>query len=621
MLTPSPGSAARLATALAIAVIVAGCASAGTPQSAAPGSAAPSGPASGSINASPPPPPEPRNAWERALFDTDDHGDYTTDAALRLFATAFGPLPGVDVQADVTGIHDRTVAIDAVRRHWAELSAAQRTAVEAAIATPEGAKHLSIPPASGLLTTAALEQPSDGRSARIQQAVDSTASLVTEWAPKFRQEIAGHIGFDVPGVIDLAYDVPTLTPVGNPKGVVYGDAEPSWPGGTFGQCHLNLYSSVNEEDTAGILDTLAHELFHCFQFAGYGGLAAYTQAPRWVLEGQADWVGGTLTDGASSLEGGDWYWYLKWPQQSLFKRSYDAIGFYEHLKETGTDPWTIFRPMWNAGGDNIAIFRAANADREDFYDSWASSVLRDPTRGPAWTTDGRPGAQPTAAYQPIFIGISDGMTAEIGTAYATNDIRVFDIAADFVHIAVEGHGRLSDGAIDTTDLGDVTFCVVGHQCTSSCPNGDQAPPTAGTIAPEFALAMSGALDGTLATVEAKDLKEACETPHPSATPSEFCQQYRDLLIWWKRNPSTTTVPTKEWSGEIVNRSLAMYHVAPPEMQPWVAIVFRTYATYTDVNVYADIPASGPSAADLPQAGMAMDAYCGIKRNAQGWIQE
>src|SRR5688500_18395139 len=74
---------------------------------------------------------EPRNAWERALDAIDPTtGTFAKDDALRLFATAFGPLPGVDVPQDLTGITDRTIAIAAVMNHADALTPEQLAAVE-----------------------------------------------------------------------------------------------------------------------------------------------------------------------------------------------------------------------------------------------------------------------------------------------------------------------------------------------------------------------------------------------------------------------------------------------------------------------------------------------------------
>ncbi|HEX8025186.1 MAG TPA: basic secretory protein-like protein, partial [Candidatus Limnocylindrales bacterium] len=436
---------------------------------------------------------------------------------------------------------------------------------------------------------------------------DSATAILTEWAPKLRQEIAGHLGFDIPNSIELTWDLPYLHSVAAPKEALFGDALATWPGGTFGRCYVAIYSEINVANPAELVDVLSHEMFHCFQFAGYGTQEAEHAAPQWVVEGQAEYVGGDLSGGTSRAERVSWSWYLTWPQQSLFQRAYDAVGFYEHLKETGTDPWTIFRAMWSAPANDVAIFQASGADRESFYDSWASSVMRDPGRGPAWTTDGYPGARPTDHLQPITIGITDGTTIGFSAAFVTNDVRLFNVGADMVHISVEGHGRLSDGSIDTTDVQDVWYCIDGHTCSTQCTPGT-GPDIAGGLAPLFALAISGALDGTIATVEAKDIKDVCQTPQPSPTDDEFCIRYRAFLAW--AAPYQGDV-TQTVAAGVAQRMQDMRPVAPAQLLPDVDLYIKVYGTYAKVPEPYNLPMVGPDAAGIANAFMAMNQYCGI----------
>ena len=85
-----------------------------------------------------PPPADGPIAWDRALEATDDDGGFTKDQALTLFATAFGPLPGVDVAQDLTGIHDQTPAVLAVLRYRDQLTPEQQAAIDRYLApTPD----------------------------------------------------------------------------------------------------------------------------------------------------------------------------------------------------------------------------------------------------------------------------------------------------------------------------------------------------------------------------------------------------------------------------------------------------------------------------------------------------
>ena len=40
-----------------------------------------------------------------------------------------------------------------------------------------------------------------------------------------------------------------------------------------------------------------------------------------------------------------WMWYLDSPTRPLSQREYDGVGFFAHLAETGTDPWSVILPI------------------------------------------------------------------------------------------------------------------------------------------------------------------------------------------------------------------------------------------------------------------------------------
>src|SRR5215510_11012159 len=119
----------------------------------------------------------------------------------------------------------------------------------------------------------------------------------------------------------------------------------------------------------------------CFFFSSR---RRHTSWPRdWSSDVCSSDLGGVSGDGIRH-----WERYLTIPWKPLTTRSYDAIGFYSHLDETGTDPFNVFQSMWSAGSNSIDAFRVANADTETFLDSWPSGVLREPGRGSAWDTTG-----------------------------------------------------------------------------------------------------------------------------------------------------------------------------------------------------------------------------------------
>jgi hypothetical protein len=225
------------------------------------------------VNPTPPPPPEPQTAWERALRDTDEQGFYSKDAALRLFATAFGPLPGVDAQEDLTGIEDRTIAIRAIKRHLAELTGAQRKAIDAALAPSAKAVRVRIGPVKGAaaglgVRTLGLQSAATGRSGvQLAEVSPTFREMVENQAHIWRQQISANLGHDIQGDIFIEFEP-------QPKSEhTLGQAWNDWPGGEAGNCQITMFPASTSASQAATFDTLAHEIFHCFQFDGYGTLA------------------------------------------------------------------------------------------------------------------------------------------------------------------------------------------------------------------------------------------------------------------------------------------------------------------------------------------------------------
>jgi hypothetical protein len=582
-----------------IAICLAACnpaaqsgASQSPPGSPAGASTSPSANASASPPSSPTASPwQPQTAWERAIEKIGSDGHFDLPSALELFATAFGRLPGVDKQQDLTGVDDRTIAVQAVMAHADELTDEQRKAVDDYIKPPADSIKLTSRPLRLTANEARLAVVSDGVKQAIIESINDA-----------RATIAGKLGRDLAGDINVHFKE---NPGGETK--ILGQAWSDWPGGVMGDCDITIFAAASSQEPGFWLSTASHEVFHCFQFDGYRTMEALQAAPGWVIEGQASWVGEKLTSGISTTKLRAWDRYLTIPYRPLTTRTYDAIGFYAHLEETGTDPWSIFRPMWNAGADNIAIFNAANASTDVFLDSWASGVLRQPNRGQAWTTTG-PGIS-DAVYNPSISDLGDGDVVDLSAPFFTNDIRYIAVGSDMIHVRVEGHGRLSDGSLDTTQLGDVWFCVEGHTCTKKCPDAPEPPATAGEVSNFVTIASSGGIDGTIGAAEGKDLEDDCATPTPSSTPDEFCSRYRDYINWAKANQTDTI--TKELATEIASRFAAMAPFAPAELAADVNLMVSVYSTYAGVPPPYDIPAVGPGAAGIADALTAMNAYCHV----------
>ncbi len=178
-----------------------------------------------------------------------------------------------------------------------------------------------------------------------------------------------------------------------------------------------------------------------------------------------------------------------------------------------------------------------------------------------------------------------------------------------LYVDIDGHGRLSDGSVDTTSLGGVWFCIEGHKCEKKCENAPEPPPYVDTLSNSVTIASTGGPDGVVGTATGKDLEKDCETPTPSATADEFCSRYRDYVAWAKSNGSDDI--TKPLAGEIANRFIDMKPYAPPELATHVALMISVYSTYASAPPYIDLPMVGPDAAHIPEALTAMSNYCHV----------
>ena len=195
-----------------------------------------------------------------------------------------------------------------------------------------------------------------------------------------------------------------------------------------------LYHSV---DSSQVNVTLMHEMFHCFQATDYSTLTAFYDAPRWLIEGSAEWVGETLAPSQPDVL---WQNYLLDIGKSLFNRTYDAIGFYAHMEETGIDPWHLFDRMFRAPTSAAAY--AIATDRE-FKLTWASSLLRHPDFGDGWDLTGP--AIPDIAFNPTVhvLGLNQSLKGTVA-AYA-NDIVGVNTAANTLEFVVSTpYSRLHD---------------------------------------------------------------------------------------------------------------------------------------------------------------------------------
>jgi hypothetical protein len=113
---------------------------------------------------------------------------------------------------------------------------------------------------------------------------------------------------------------------------------------------------------------------------------------------------------------------------------------------------------------------------------------------------------------------------------------------------------------------------------------------------------------------AAPVADATQKPVPAAPTDsgEFCRRYRDYVAWAVSFPSDTDM-TQPLAHEIATRFDDMWPYAPSEVRKDVSLMWAIYSTFAGIDKPMNIPATGQVAGidKLPEALMAMHAYCGI----------
>ena len=233
-------------------------------------------------------------------------------------------------------------------------------------------------------------------------------------------------------------------------------------------CTIHLSPRAQHATPAEERAILAHELMHCFVFQ-YLGMTTY-DLPPWVGEGIPAWVGEDLS-GGTSLSETWWRDHLTLPERPLYGRAYDAIGFYAHLDEVGTDPWTTIVDTLD-GYENEPALAGAGAESRSFMDSWPSGTLRDAERGQAWDADG-PGITDDHAT-PVPVSIVGGARRTKELPEVSGQLFSLTGDADLVTVEVDGYARISDAeGTDAVLEGSTTFCLRQGGC--ECPGAGDGP--------------------------------------------------------------------------------------------------------------------------------------------------
>jgi hypothetical protein len=438
--------------------------------------------------------------WQRELANLAPDGSRSLDSALRLFAMAFGPVPGVPSQPRPQEFIDATTAVREIQARDAELTPEQRDAVETALRLPADARTVEISPEGQVSSSTAAEAGGGSRARRAAAFVAPPSGAAIESFSKMallaRNRVAASLGWNFRGPIILS--------IGETRsGGALAFTSSRFDSQGYAACDIRY--DPNIVSAAQAANTMIHEVVHCFQNSVFPDQASATTAyvsSKWAWEGSSEWIAATMVGPFADTP---FWWdrYLQSPGTSLFSRIDDAIAFYAHLQESGINPFSVMATIWRAtGSGSVAAFSASGAATDGFLDSWASSYFRDQQLGRAWDTTG-PGISNTRGpWKPVKV--ANGATRSLAVDAYRNGIYVLKSTADVLRIEVGGRGRLANGKIDRVLLGDAEFCTrEDGEC--KCPEGEgQGPPR---LAGNPSLALTGGVSGATATLTGEEFDE------------------------------------------------------------------------------------------------------------------
>ena len=460
--------------------------------------------------------------WEQIETSADKNGRTGLDHARQAFAYLFGGLPGVSPpqgRPDPPGFAvSGSGPIRWMLGHWNELTGDQRAAV---------ARFVDLPAEPPKLGGPHLLDLGGGRG----DPKDDAQALLTREVKRLTADIGSRLGKTMPdaAVILASADAgPTVRAwsvslgPGQDAGPL-GRGERTGPSGPVKACRVflppSLWQHVGGSLSADFQSTVAHELMHCYQGFSYPNTAQYDEAPRWIIEGGAEFGAIDVTHKATGTPG-NWQLYLN-TRGPLFSRTYTAMGWWFHLQHLKHDPWKAFPGIWSGAQESPAAYKSAGGDADDVYDSWGSSFLRNPGFGDAWEVHGVdvPGDKPpvdtvNAAGGSVVVDAFDARAVQLNVAGpGGTGTMILTLRADqFV--------RLHDGAsYEQARVSNGQYCV-GTQCV--CPEntkkaGQKIEPQ---VQAPIWLGISGGESGNKVMTETMTLEEYCEGKNDEKDGSE-----------------------------------------------------------------------------------------------------
>jgi hypothetical protein len=429
----------------------------------------------------------PTTAYDKVLAQIRPDGTVSKQTALQAFALTYGSLPGVDPPTGTrTRVPSGTLAAGWAIEYLNDLSPALKTAVF---------KRLGV---TGVAGAGAAHDASYGDPGFVP-----STSLTAEASIWAHQESAHLPGQPKLGLTIVAGASPNVTEVDKDGDQALADALPVNAAGALDDAGPYCRIRVNVEALTSnekLQQTLAHEVFHCFEF--FLTPTVWYKVGAWVREGMAEWVASTVT-------GFDDEWllqYVKTAEAPLLQRSYSATGFWGHVQDVDGDLWSKI-PQILATVSGPAEFVLAGGDQPQVLSTWASSQLRPGNSGPEWEMFS-PIRPPDGAALPVdrIQDTVEDLPVQVDP-FSTENVEIQPQDGEpLLQVTVDGSERLSDEH-NYTDLSNAYFCME-QKC--ECPPGSPGSvPDSQPLESGADLALSAGSTAVHAELVFHDLAEYC----------------------------------------------------------------------------------------------------------------
>ncbi len=440
-------------------------------------------------------------AFQAALGGVDRKGHVTPRMALQAFSLAVGRLPDVELPTGPVGqIRSATGPIQWLKANRSRISPAQRKAADKILNS--GKKSSSAPGAHASVAEARLQA--------ILSEVRVQESLHLGGPPR---QFKGSIPFDVRVTLKtggLGSDYKALARTDDVRDDQNNLVECAITVGPKGL-------ALGEEES---YSTLAHELFHCYQFLV---VSNPRNSPPWIAEGGAEWVGDEIAQELLHRPFQETFWWptaLKTPQTPLVKRSYDAVLWFSQLVQAGVNPFPLLLPALRTAELSFdgAYRQLTGGSGDALQRLWAPSYYMEPALGRPgptgisdWTIVG-PGLGGQKSPKPRNVVLKPEKPEPFSaSAFASGhaDLSAGNPNFDVVEISVKGgRAHINDGFVDHSLLtGEHAFCVADKGCANIPKNCTKKPPS-GDLKHAIKFAYGGP-EATNVTVEGMTLEEHC----------------------------------------------------------------------------------------------------------------